>query len=243
MRSRELSNIYLAGCKLRGTLPNFTTPDSLSSLDLSDNYFTEGISNFFTRMTTLEQAKLSNNQRKSDVSAIKLPDGLSSIDLHSNQLYGSLSSILSNKTSKFLEVVDISNNQISGTIPEFSTSLNLKVLNIASNKLTGYIPNSISNLAKVERLDISRNQIGGTIPTSLGLLLKLQWLDLSINTLSGKIPDSLLQIEALRHASFRANRLYGEIPQGRPLNIFPPVTYAHNLCLCGRPLPSCKGKK
>ncbi|XP_027151992.1 DNA damage-repair/toleration protein DRT100-like [Coffea eugenioides] len=166
MRSRKLSNIYLAGCKLRGTLPNFTTPDSLSSLDLSDNYFTE--------------------------------DGLSSIDLHSNQLYGSLSSILSNKTSKFLEV---------------------------------------------ERLDISRNQIGGTIPTSLGLLLKLQWLDLSINTLSGKIPDSLLQIEALRHASFRANRLCGEIPQGRPLNIFPPVTYAHNLCLCGRPLPPCKGKK
>ncbi|CDP22091.1 unnamed protein product [Coffea canephora] len=217
MRSWELSNIYLAGCKLRGTLPNFTTPDSLSSLDLSDNYFTEGISNFFTRMTTLEQAKLSNNQRKSDVSAIKLPDGLSSIDFHSNQLYG--------------------------TIPEFSTSLNLKVLNIASNKLTSYIPNSISNLAKVERLDISRNQIGGTIPTSLGLLLKLQWLDLSINTLSGKIPNSLLQIEALRHASFRANRLCSEIPQGRPLNIFPLVTYAHNLCLCGRPLPPCKGKK
>nr|XP_027122672.1 leucine-rich repeat protein 1-like [Coffea arabica] len=137
-------------------------------------------------MTTLEQAKLSNNQLKSDVSAIKLPDGLSSIDLHSNQLYGSLSSILSNKTSKFLEVVDISNNQISSTIPEFSNSLNLKVLNIASNKLTG-----------------------GTIPTSLGLLLKLQWLDLSINTLSRKILDSLLQIEALRHTSFRANRLCG----------------------------------
>ncbi|MFS8027925.1 putative leucine-rich repeat domain superfamily [Helianthus anomalus] len=47
-------------------------------------------------------------------------------------------------------------------------------------------------------------------------------------------------IEKLKHVNFRTNKLCGEIPQGRPLNIFPSAAYAHNLCLCGKPLPPCK---
>lgn len=241
IRSRQLSDVHLAGCNLKGTLPNFTKPDSLISVDLSDNYFTDGISNFFVKMSSLQKVKLSNNQLKSDLSGIAiLPDGLSSLDLCSNQLSGSLSGVLNNKTSSFLEAIDVSSNQISGSIPEFNGGLSLKIFNIGSNKITGHIPSSISNLIQLERFDISRNQITGTIPTSLGLLVKMQWLDLSINGLTGRIPESLLGIENLRHANFRANRLCGEIPQGRPYNIFPVAAYAHNMCLCGKPLPPCK---
>ncbi|GAA0157889.1 transmembrane signal receptor [Lithospermum erythrorhizon] len=243
IRNRELSNVQLAGCSLSGILPNFTKPESLNSIDLSDNYFSDGLSNFLARMSNIQNVKLSNNKLKSDISQIRLPDGLSSLDLHSNKLFGSLSRILSNKTSKFLEIVDVSNNQISGTIPEISSTLNLKVLNIANNKISGHIPISISNLNALEKLDISRNQITGTIPPSLGLVLKLHWLDISINGLTGRIPESLMGIEALQHVNFRANRLCGQIPQKRPFNIFPPAAYAHNLCLCGKPLPPCKGKQ
>jgi Leucine-rich repeat (LRR) protein len=194
-------------------------------------------------MSNLQKLKLSNNQLKFDLFDIKLPDGISSIELQSNQLSGFLSRILNNRTSSFLEVLDVSGNQISGTMPEFIEGLSLKVLNIGSNKITGQFPGSISNLKELERMDISRNQITGTIPTTLGLLSNLQWLDLSINRLTGKIPASLLGITNLRHASFRANRLCGEIPQGRPYNIFPAGAYAHNLCLCGKPLPLCRTKK
>ncbi|GJU55838.1 probable leucine-rich repeat receptor-like protein kinase [Tanacetum coccineum] len=135
--SRELSDVNLAGCNLKGFLPIFTRPGSLSSIDLSDNHFTGGLS------------------------------GLT-------------------------------------------------------------------------KLDVSRNRLTGTIPPSLGNLPKLGWLDVSINSIGGKIPTSLLVIRYLRHANFRANKLCGEIPQGRPLNIFPSSAYAHNLCLCGKPLPPCK---
>ncbi|KAJ7942602.1 Leucine-rich repeat receptor-like protein kinase, partial [Quillaja saponaria] len=211
IRSKQLSDVHLAGCKLKGTLPTFEKPDSLSSIDLSDNYFTDA--------------------------------GLSSIDLNSNQLVGSLSRIINNRTSSFLEVFDVSRNQISGGIPELNRGMNLKVLNIAGNKISGHIPDSISILIELERLDISRNHITGTIPSNLGQLSKLQWLDLSMNGLTGGIPNSLLQIAGLRHASFRVNMLCGEIPQGRPINIFPPATYAHNRCLCGKPLPPCRSKK
>ncbi|KAJ6732633.1 DISEASE RESISTANCE PROTEIN-LIKE [Salix koriyanagi] len=140
IKDRELSDVHLAGCKLQGNLPKFTRPDSLSSLDLSDNLLTGGIAGFFTNMTNLQKLKLSNNQLKFDLSEIKLPDGISSIELQSNQLSGLLSRILNNRTSSFLEVLDVSGNQISGTIPEFGEGLSLKALIIGSNKITGSVP-------------------------------------------------------------------------------------------------------
>ncbi|KAE8677869.1 high mobility group B protein 7-like [Hibiscus syriacus] len=123
---RQLSDVNLAGCKLKGSLPKFTRPDSLNSIDLSNNFFTGGISSFLSSMTSLQKLKLSNNQLKFDLSELKVPDGISSIDLHSNSVIGSLSVILNNRTSSFLEVIDVSNNLISGTIPEFTKGLNFK---------------------------------------------------------------------------------------------------------------------
>ncbi|KAK2997892.1 hypothetical protein RJ639_024764, partial [Escallonia herrerae] len=162
-------------------------PDSLTFIDLSDNHFMQGISNFFPKLSSLQNVQLSNNQLKFDLTKITLPSELSSLDLYSNLLFGSLSRIINGQTSSFL--------------------------------------------------------ITCTIPTSLGLLQKLQWLNLSINGISGKIPISLLGIEQLRHANFKVNKLCGEIPQGRPFNVFQATAYAHSLCLCGKPLPHCKGKK
>ncbi|KAG6411246.1 hypothetical protein SASPL_129324 [Salvia splendens] len=217
--TRPLYNVHLAGCKIRGALPNFTNPEFLTTLDLSHNYFTKGISSFMANMTNLENAKISNNLLTSDLSSIKLPDQITDLDLHSNQLHGSLSNLLIN-------------NQLHS----------LKVINIGSNMITGHIPSSVSNLAKLESLDISRNQISGRIPRSLGLLERLRWLDVSMNKLTGRIPESLLGMEELKHGSFRVNRLCGEIPQGRPYNMFPAAVYAHNLCLCAKPLPPCSNK-
>lgn len=218
--NRNFSTVNLAGCNLKGTLPIFIQPEILTAIDLSDNYFTSGLANLFSKATNLQQAKLSRNQ-----------------------LNGNLSTIFKSITSRFLEVVDLSNNQISGNMPEFSNLGRLKEMNISRNQIIGHIPNSISSMIDLERLDISRNQITGTIPQSVGQLVKLRWLDLSANGLSGRIPAELLGIENLGHANFRSNRLCGEIPQGRPLNVFKAVAYAHNLCLCGTPLPACKAKR
>ncbi|XP_050916019.1 probable LRR receptor-like serine/threonine-protein kinase At4g36180 [Lathyrus oleraceus] len=212
IRSKELRDVHLAGCKLKGDLPHFVRPDTLSSIDLSDNFLVDGISNFFTNMSSLQDVKLSNNQLRFDISKIKLPFGLASIDLHANHLMGSLSSSINNMTSSSLEVIDVSNNFISGHIPEFVEGSSLKVLNLGSNNLSGSIPVSISNLVELERLDISRNNILGNIPSSLGQLQNLQWLDVSINGITGQIPGSFSQITSLKHANFRTNRLCGEIP-------------------------------
>lgn len=103
MGSRGLTDIHLAGCNLGGALPKFKKPDSLTSIDLSDNRFTNGLSsNFFINMSSLQRVKLSNNQLTADISGIAWPEGLSSIDLHSNRLSGYLSKVLTNERSSLV---------------------------------------------------------------------------------------------------------------------------------------------
>jgi hypothetical protein len=71
-------------------------------------------------------------------------------------------------------------------------------------------------------------------------MVRLRWMDLSMNELVGRIPDNFTRLTGVRHASFRGNRLCGQIPQARPFNLFREAAYAHNLCLCGKPLPPCR---
>ncbi|KAI3818394.1 hypothetical protein L1987_12200 [Smallanthus sonchifolius] len=133
--SRHLSDVHLAGCNLKGFLPIFTKPYSLTSIDLSDNHVTGGITSLFQKMSSLQKVKLSNNQLRGNLSELSIPNGLAVLDLHSNQLPGSLSGLL-RSAGGFLETVDLSNNQI-----------------------TGNIPSTISKLVGLKRFDVSRNHI------------------------------------------------------------------------------------
>jgi Leucine-rich repeat (LRR) protein len=139
-----------------------------------------------------------------------------------------------------LEHLDLSGNRITGSLPDFTRGVGLKWLDISSNAISGQIPVSISKLSSLERLDVSRNRIGGVIPASMAEMVHLQWLDLSSNALVGRIPDNFTRLASVRHASFRRNRLCGRIPQAKPFNLFRAAAYAHNLCLCGKPLPPCR---
>ncbi|XP_058082797.1 receptor-like protein EIX1 [Magnolia sinica] len=85
--------------------------------------------------------------------------------------------------------LDLSNNNLSGEIPEELTGLfGLRFLNLSGNHLMGMIPGSISRLRVLKVLDLSRNQISGVIPPSMAHLTSLSWLNLSYNNLSGCIP-------------------------------------------------------
>ncbi|XP_068314736.1 receptor-like protein EIX1 [Pyrus communis] len=120
---------------------------------------------------------------------------------------------------KRLRSIDVSNNNLSGDIPESVTSLlKLISLNLSRNSFTGVLPNNFGQLEMLESLDLSRNQISGSIPPSFSSLHYLSVLDLSYNNLSGRIPLST-QLQ-----SFNASQFTG------------------NLGLCGQPLtPECPG--
>ncbi|KAB1203106.1 Receptor-like protein 12 [Morella rubra] len=117
-------------------------------------------------------------------------------------------------TIDLVHSVDLSNNNLSGEIPEDITTLSLlRILNLSMNHLTGKIPKGIGNLHHLESLDLSRNTLSGSIPQELSSLTFLSHLNLSFNNFSGKIPSG--------------NQL-------RTLN--DPSMYEGNSLLCGPPL-------
>ncbi|WCJ23285.1 hypothetical protein M5689_005318 [Euphorbia peplus] len=108
-------------------------------------------------------------------------------------------------------LLDLSNNQLSGKIPDTLGYLrNLKLLNFSHNKLSGRIPSTINGLENLESLDLSYNNLSGKIPEAIGKLSQLSTLKLSNNKLEGPIPTG---------------------PQMDRLN--DPKSYADNNRLCG----------
>ena len=85
--------------------------------------------------------------------------------------------------------IDLSNNALSGGVPEGLTNLSfLGTLNLSINHLTGKIPDKIGSMQRLETLDLSRNQLSGAIPAGMASLTFLNHLNLSHNNLSGRIP-------------------------------------------------------
>ncbi|KAH0760290.1 hypothetical protein KY290_023783 [Solanum tuberosum] len=112
----------------------------------------------------------------------------------------------------FLEYVDLSMNQLSGTIPpEIGKLANLVYLDLSVNHISGTIPPQISSLIKLETLHIFDNQLNGSIPREIGRLRSLTDLALSSNILSSSIPASLGNLNNLSFLYLYNNTLSGSI--------------------------------
>ncbi|KAM4068879.1 hypothetical protein ACB094_12G045600 [Castanea mollissima] len=84
-----------------------------------------------------------------------------------------------------LEDLGLSNNQLTGSLPNFAIFPSLKYLDLSFNILNGTVPKSIGNLYKLEYLDMSWNFPQGTISEPhFSDLSKLLHLDLSNNSLA-----------------------------------------------------------
>ncbi|KAG0602455.1 hypothetical protein M758_10G015700 [Ceratodon purpureus] len=68
-----------------------------------------------------------------------------------------------------LEVLDLSNNNLTGTIPNKTAfPVELTYLDLSNNQLTGQIPDSIGNLQNMSMLLLRNNQLSGPVPANLG---------------------------------------------------------------------------
>jgi len=95
-------------------------------------------------------------------------------------------------------VLDLSNQELTGTIPiqQIIQMTNLVVLNLAGNSLSSVIPSELGLLGDtLLSLNLAGNMLSGMIPSELSLLApSLDSLDLSNNTLSGTIPTELARL-------------------------------------------------
>ncbi|KAJ1391053.1 Leucine-rich repeat [Sesbania bispinosa] len=123
------------------------------------------------------------------------------------------------KILKFVVNMDLSENNLVGSIPNEITWLNgLHGLNLSNNHLKGEIPKMIGDMKSLESLDMSHNQLSGTIPNSMSALTYLSHLNLSHNNFSGPIPkgNQLLTLDDTSIYADNPDECPGDILHGAP---------------------------
>ncbi|KAF3442377.1 hypothetical protein FNV43_RR16293 [Rhamnella rubrinervis] len=211
----KLTGFYLASCNI-SEFPEFLkSQDKLQTLDLSNNRIEGPIPNWLLDVATesLSRLNLSYNFISSWEQAPSiLPwKKLIYLGLHSNKLQGSLV-VPSLSTEYFI----ISGNNLSGSIhPSFCKLIHLRVLDVSDNNLTGTIPPCLgkndTSILELRTLDLSNNQLQGKVPRSLVQCRNLEILNLGHNQIRDTFPFWLAKLPELQVLVLRSNKFYGPI--------------------------------
>ncbi|GER37943.1 verticillium wilt disease resistance protein [Striga asiatica] len=136
---------------------------------------------------------------------------LTTLSLRSCDLSGPLDSDVLRMS--WLSVIQLDNNNLSTSVPEFLASFsNLTVLTLSGCSLTGSLPEVIFQVPTLQVLDLSNNNmLGGTI-RQLGQGSLLRTLVLTNTNLSGSLPDSVANLKMLSKIDVANCKFTGNIP-------------------------------
>lgn len=266
-KNQKLQEIDLSSNKLTGTIPpNLCESKQLRILILFKNFLFGSIPEGLGTCTTLVRVRLGQNYLNGSIpnGFIYLPE-LNLLELHNNMLSGTLSeeehggdSSSSSNSSTKLAQLNLSNNQLSGSLPlSIAVFSSLQILLLGGNKFSGPIPPTVGELREMVKLDLSANSISGEIPPEIGNCLHLTYLDISQNNISGTIPPQISTIRILNYlnlsrnhlnetipksigsmrslttADFSFNDLSGKLPESGQFAFFNASSFAGNPQLCG----------
>jgi Leucine-rich repeat (LRR) protein len=215
----ELTTLYLSSNAFSGSLPcsSINSLRKASTLNFSVNSFTGTISNCFNQLNHLRTLLLADNQ-----------------------FSGNLEHFINSSKQLFVNTIDISSNQLTGTLPtNLFAGLNNQLLSFAviKNCITGTIPEEICEAQQLNTLALDGlhssthcirdvlsfskstsylipSSLQGSIPQCLySALTKLETLHLSGNGLTGSLPSNLNLPVTLTDLSLSHNRLKGTIPE------------------------------
>ncbi|XP_016196296.1 LRR receptor-like serine/threonine-protein kinase FLS2 [Arachis ipaensis] len=205
----------LASNHLYGNIPDSLGQlKNLYTLNLSSNSLEGPISYLkgWTAMKSLSTLSLSNNQIDGSIpeNLGEIMPSLRYLSLDNNHINGSIPTSLCKL--KALVAIDISNNKLSGRIPDCQRDGLIEEIDLSSNNLSGVIPNSIWNMSSLVWLHLNKNSLHGELSLSLNFK-KLLILDLGENQLSGSISswknDTFPTLQILR---LRGNMFNGTVP-------------------------------
>ncbi|KAL3345110.1 hypothetical protein AABB24_024185 [Solanum stoloniferum] len=112
----------------------------------------------------------------------------------------------------YLKIIDLNRNYLSGTIPPEWASTKLELMAISNNRLSGHVPEYIGNMTSLVRLSLETNLFNGSLPAEVGNLVNLQMLNLKANNFTGEWPVELNNLTKLTELRISSNSFVGKLP-------------------------------
>ncbi|KAG8642907.1 hypothetical protein MANES_12G141100v8 [Manihot esculenta] len=204
----------------------FRNLQQLRVLDLHSNKFRGNVREVLSELINLDYLDLSDNEFYGELGGLSVENvsGLANtvrfVNFSGNKLIGGFLKAEVIALFRSLEVLDLSNNGISGKLPSFESMLHLRVLQLRNNQLFGAIAEELLNGSMpIEELDLSGNGISGGLPSDIGNLGSLKLLNLSNNGLSGELPIELSKLAYLQYLDLSGNKFKGKIPDKLPSSL------------------------
>ncbi|KAK9127427.1 hypothetical protein Syun_016224 [Stephania yunnanensis] len=196
----DLSNNQISG-KVPLEFRNALNSTEMGMLNLGGNLFSGTIPlNINETMPNLEFLSLSNNL-------------IEAVSLSSNNLFGELRQECW-KDLQSLQVIDLSNNHLSGKVPiSIWSAPQLSILSLSKNGFSGNLPPNLKTLGPLRVIDLGENSFSGNLPMWMGKRLPhLEILRLRSDSFTGFIHEHHCLLHSLRILDLAHNGLSGTIP-------------------------------
>ncbi|CAL9204316.1 unnamed protein product, partial [Musa hybrid cultivar] len=226
-RIKSLVVLRLSKNNLSGKLPNcWKNSSNLVILDLSSNKLQGGLPDSLSNLQTLQSLHLSYNNFMGQIPlSFRNFTGLVTLDLAHNKFFGNIPNWIG-ESLPYLRTFNLRSNAFTGSIPRLSHLTSLQIVDLSNNHLSGIIPNSFGNFSALKgspSKDLYFHNIyyedymwlftkGSELEYNTMLLSIDTVIDLSNNGLSGCIPRELENLHGLRSLNLSGNYLTGEIP-------------------------------
>ncbi|KAL1103216.1 hypothetical protein V6Z11_D05G423100 [Gossypium hirsutum] len=206
---KSLESLDLSCNKIQGKIPQWMQEVgnvSLTYLNVSHNSFTE-VEHF--PWNIIEVLDLSSNLIRGN-----LPIPASTINLFlisNNSFNGEVSSLICNASS--LRILDLSHNNLSGTIPQCFGNLSnsLQFLNLKKNKFYGTIPPTFAEGCQLSNFNLNGNPLEGPLTPSILNCNGLEVLDLGNNKINDTFPHWLGSLPQLQVLVLKSNHMHGSL--------------------------------
>ncbi|XP_030449839.1 receptor-like protein 7 [Syzygium oleosum] len=232
----SLKVLNLRNNQLSGDIPqNIPATCGLKTLDISENFLQGQIPLSLANCMMLEVMNIGENQIQGTFPChFKAISSLRVLVLRSNNLHGEIGCPHSPCTWQMLQIIDLSSNNFSGTLPaqylrtweamkadvdfnyiqyQVLRALGLYYQDTVSVTIKGRRVELVKILTVFTSIDFSCNNFEGPIPDTLGAFKALHALNLSNNAISGSIPSSLGHLQQLESLDLSRNDLNGTIPR------------------------------
>ncbi|XP_047961843.1 putative receptor-like protein kinase At3g47110 [Salvia hispanica] len=214
LKHGRVTALNLSGYGLSGTVaPHLGNLTFLRYLDISFNSFVGKLPFELSKLRRLKVMNVGVNSFTGEIPTWlgSLPQ-LQKLYMYNNTFLGTIpTSLFNNSKLQMLQILNLNNNQLSGSIPNGISYVG--EVRIGNNSLSGWLPSDMcSNMSNIELLELDLNGLEGDIPPNIWKCKNLQIFSLSENNFSGNIPQAMGNVSMLRVLSLGYNHFTGHIP-------------------------------